>query len=275
MPETWHCTFRSTFRLLPTAKQSPLLDVFLTADGQRPDEVLARLPYDKARSQNPGALPDKKRYRDGRQLFRTVGLLYEEPDEHEGRVRVTDLGRAVHRWQPHVTNDNAPVLGRHAAMALAACQLSNPTGEGKGYKNVAVFPFRTIWQVMLALDGRITSDELNRAVFKIICEDDIEPAIELIRQARADDDLEKMGPEVVTEDAKNDRILVWMGWASFGWMLIADKSESGDGSYAIRTKCLRLLHEISRIRHRHRAFENEIEYVQHLAKCAALPPDVR
>jgi len=273
MVETWHCAFRSTFRLLPRSEQSLQLGVFLSSDGQAPEAILTKLPYASERAETPGELPDPKRYRDGRQLLRTVGLVYEDSD---GRLRVTELGRALLRWLPHLTKENAPVLGRHAALALAACQLRNPTGEGKRYANeVVVFPFRTIWQIMLTLGGRIYSDELNRAVFKITREDQVGAAIETIRQARSSGDVSKMGPETVEGSAKNDRILVWMAWASFGWLLIRDKSESTDGSYTVNPKCRQLLYEISRIRHRHRDFSNEIAYVKYLAQCAAIPPDVR
>lgn len=272
MPTTWRCSFRLTFRLLSREEQSARARVLLDSDGLPPDEILARLPYEDARSKAPGELPDPKRYRDPRQLLRTVGLVYEQ--EHRGQtvLRVTELGKATRRWMDHLTERNCPVLGRHVALALAACQLRTPMRDGRNY-DTEVFPFRTIWQVMLALDGRINSDELNRAVLKIGGEDEIPHAIEAIRSYRSSGNLNDMGPETVTEEAKNDRILVWMGWASFGWMLIQEKSR--DGHYAIRPNCLGVLKEASRIRHRHRTFATEAEYALHISRCAALPPDLR
>jgi hypothetical protein len=272
MPAIWHCAFRLTFRLLPRDKQSAHARVLLDSDGMTPDEILARLPYDKARAKAPGEHPDPKRYRDPRQLLRTVGLVYEE--EREGRtvLRVTELGKTTRRWMDRLTEQNCPILSRHVALALAACQLQTPTREGKNY-TAEVFPFRTIWQVMLALNGRINSDELNRAVFKIGSDEEIARAIEAIRIYRVSGNVGDMGPETVTEEAKNDRILVWMGLASFGWMLIEEKG--GDGYYSIRPNCLHILTEASRIRHRHRTFTNEAEYFRHISRCAALPPDLR
>lgn len=272
MPTTWHCAFRLTFRLLPREKQSVHARVLLDSDGLTPEEILARLPYDKARAKAPGELPDPKRYRDPRQLLRTVGLVYEEELEGRTVLRVTELGKATRRWMDHLTERNCPVLSRHVALALAACQLRTPTREGKDYE-AEVFPFRTIWQVMLALDGRINSDELNRAVLKIGNDEEIPHAVEAIRSYRVSGNLDDMGPETVTEQAKNDRILVWMGWASFGWMLIQEKGN--DGYYSIRPNCLGVLTEASRIRHRHRTFANEAEYAHHISRCAALPPDLR
>ena len=96
---------------------------------------------------------------------RPLGLLFEADD---GRVRLTDLGEATRRWLPILTPKNAILLARHAAYALSACQLVNPTGAGGRYDaDLRVFPFQFIWRAMLALGGRISSDELNRAMFKV------------------------------------------------------------------------------------------------------------
>jgi hypothetical protein len=278
----WNYAFRSTFRLYPAAGRlgSDLLDVFLDSDGRTENEVLQALPYDRARAgENPGALPNSKRYRDGRQLLRTVGLVYDEAHNGSRLVRVTEFGRAVARWRPFINTQNAPVLGRHAAQALAACQLRNPTREGGGYPvDVEVFPFSFIWRAMLALDGRITSDELNRAILRTHNPDDLSVAIERIRMFRAGgQDLDVLGEELVVEEAKNDRILVWMAWASFGWTLIQDKrAAAGDGEgYVIAPRARRLLEEAAGVRHRHRNFPNESEYVEHISHCAGLPPDLR
>jgi hypothetical protein len=271
----WHCAFHSTFRLLPDSNRSrDILDVFLESDGRTRDEVLAALPYARARAKNPGTQPDPKRYRDGRQLFRTVGLIYEE--ENTQRVRITALGRAVARWRPVINERNAPVLGRHAAQALAACQLRNPTGEGRDYApNVQVFPFAFIWRAMLALGGSISSDELNRAVFRADNPDQLTDAIDRIRRYRRDEQLEALGDEVVSGSAKNDRIIVWMSWASFGWTLIHDKRTSGSGSYTIAPNAWRLVSVASGIRHRHNEFASERDYIKFISDCAGLPEDVR
>jgi len=240
-----------------------------------PDTVLSALPYDTARSHSPGTTPDPKRYRDGRQLLRTVGLVYEEVVDDTKLLRVTPLGNAVKRWRPVINEKNAPVLGRHAAQALAACQLRNPTREGGDYgSNIVVFPFAFIWRAMLALDGNISSDELNRAILKVNTEDDLIEAIGKIRIARSTGDLSVLGPETVPEQAKNDRILVWMAWASFGWTLIQDKRAAG-GIYSIVPNARRLVSDAAAIRHRHKEFRSERDYIEYLSACAGLPEDIR
>jgi hypothetical protein len=272
----WSCSFRSTFRLYPDGTGSAdALDVFLASDGKTQDQILATLPYHRARSAAPGAQPDAKRYRDGRQLLRTVGLLYDEQDANTHRLHVTPLGKAVARWRPVINERNAPVLGRHAAQALAACQLRNPTREGRDYEpSVAVFPFSFIWRAMLELDDAISSDELNRAILKVNNEDELLQAVEKIRMSREANDLTLLGDELVSEQAKNDRILIWVAWASFGWTLIQDKRAQG-GMYTIAPNARRVVEDAAAIRHKHRDFGSEKDYVEYVSLCAGLPEDLR
>lgn len=271
----WSCSFRSSFRLFPDPARSPdNLDIMLSSHGRTPEEILGTLNYDQARAAEPGELPNPKRYRDARQTFRTVGLLYE--DQNSGTLVVTALGRAVARWRPVVNARNCLVLGRHAAQALAACQLRNPTREGGSYgEDVDVFPFAFIWRAMLALDYRISSDELNRALLKTRNEADLQAAIDAIRAAREAGDVTLLGEELVTGGAKNDRLIAWMSWASFGWTLIADKRSSESGDYEIPERNRRLLSDTASIQHRHRHFDSVAAYIEYLANCAGLPEDLR
>lgn len=272
--QTWGGSLHQTFRLIPPA---PHLRPFLESDGLRWERVLERLAYAPSRARgSAGSRPDPKRYRDPKQVYETAGLLYQDT---EGCVRVTALGKATLRWLDLINERNAPILGKHAAYALSACQLRNPTGAGVSYHpDMKVFPFAFIWRAMLALDGKISSDELNRAIFKVKNEDDLGEAIRLIRDSRAaGDDLELMGEETVPGPGKNDRIIPWMCIASFGWTLIRDK-RAGEvrGYYTIPARMETLLREASAAKHRHRDFGNSVEhYVKHLSEAAALPEDLR
>ena len=274
----WTGSLHQTFRLLPLADMSANLRPFLTSDGLTPDDVLKKLPYDVTRAQARGASgtrPDPKRYRDGKQVYETIGLLYQ--GDHDGQVHVAELGQATVRWLDIINGKNSVILARHAAYALAACQLRNPTGAGRRFhSSVQVFPFQFIWRAMLSLDGRIGSDELNRGLFKVRNEEDLEATIRAIREARCAKDMTRLGDEVVTGKAKNDRIIPWMSLASFGWTLFPDKRGGKDGSYyELVTRTLHIVKEASRIRRKHREFETTSEYVQHISQCAALPADMR
>ena len=268
---TWSGALHQTFRLLPRDKQSGHLRPFLQADGMNQSQVLAQLPYDQARGNPANSTPDPKRYRDGKQVYQTVGLLYEDA---EGIVRVTELGQATRRWLDIITPKNRTILTRHAAYALAACQLRNPTGAGDKYDaSMEVFPFAFIWRAMLALENRISSDELNRGLFKVRNEDQLARCIDEIRNSRKANDVSLLGNETISGSKKNDRIIPWICLASFGWALFPDK---GSGShYQLDATSLPVIREASGIKHTHRTFLTVPDYVEYVSRCAALPKDLR
>lgn len=282
---TWGGSLHQSFRLLPTP--STHLEVFLGSDGFTPADVLKRLPYEAKRAgDRVSETPDPKRYRDARQVYQTAGLLYEvsadslsgaDDDEYEAtekRVRLTPLGHATRRWLGIINEKNAPILGRHAAYSLSAYQLRNPTRSGMKYSpEMVVFPFAFIWRAMLALDNRLNSDELSRAIFKVKNEADLLAAIESVRQARVSGDIQAMGEPTETH---NDRLIPWMSIASFGWTLFNDKkAASAAGYYEIPSRTLPILREASRLQHKHHEFKSVIEYMQRLERAAALPSDLR
>jgi hypothetical protein len=268
---TWSGSLHQTFRLLPADKQSGNLGPFLEADGLSPSQLLARLPYDRARAgASAGSAPDPKRYRDGKQVYQTVGLLYEDNDV----IHITELGATTRRWLSIITPKNRVIIARHAAYALAACQLRNPTGAGSKYAgSVTVFPFAFIWRAMLALDNQLSSDELNRGIFKVQNKAELDECIAKIRQSRVSGNVSLLGPETITGRAKNDRIIPWLSLASFGWTLFPDKGP-GD-SYQLDPITASVVREASRIEHPHRNFPSVRAYVEHVSRCAALPKDLR
>lgn len=139
-----------------------------------------------------------------------------------------------------------------------------------------VFPFTFIWRAMLALDDRISSAELNRVLFRVTDPRDLDSAIARIRQSREDGLGEQaLGPETITGESKNDRVIPWMALASFGWLLIADKREAGGEWYTIRPTARELLREAAQIKRKHREFTSVEEYVNHISDAACLPSDVR
>lgn len=272
----WSAALHQSFRLLD--QPSPSLPVFLASDGKSRDEVLAALPYEAARAGSAASatgVPDAKRFRDPRLVYASAGLLYEE----NATVHVTELGRTVGRWLNVLTRKNAPVLGRHAAYALASCQLRNPLSRaGRQYPaDVEVFPFAFMWKAALALDDRISSEELNRVIFKVGNEDELLQAIERIAEFRAlpdeDRDPTILGQRVIEENRANDRIVPWVSLASFGYVLMEDKQ--GTDYYRIRPELRRVVAEAAQLRRRHRDFDDARTYVTHISDSACLPRDVR
>ncbi|MFC4157951.1 hypothetical protein [Chitinimonas lacunae] len=276
MPETtWTGSLHQTFRLV--GAQSRTLVPFLESDGLTQEQVLDRLPYDEARAQARGGgngRPDPKRYRDAKQVYQTVGLLFERED---GRLKVTDLGRATLRWTRFINDKNSVILAKHAAYALSACQLRNPSGAGRKYgDDMLVFPFQFIWKAMLALDGKISSDELNRALFRVQNEDDLQDAISRISETRRSGQLADLGDEVITGEKKNDRIIPWISLASFGWTLFPDKRGGEDGTYyRLPRPTMGIVREAAQIRHKHRNFASVESYIEYVSRSACLPEDLR
>lgn len=278
MPEIlWTGSLHQTFRLTGGVQSRTLIPL-LESDGLTQDEILPRLPYDRARAVARNSVdssrPDPKRYRDAKQVYQTIGLLYERSD---GKLKVTDLGKTTLRWTRIINDKNSVILARYAAYALSACQLRNPTGSGIKYSDrMKVFPFQFIWRAMLALDGKINSDELNRALFRVCNEDDLEAAIQKISHFRRSGKLADMGDEVITGQRKNDRIIPWISLASFGWTLFPDKRGSNDGAYyVLPPHTFQIIREAAQIKHKHKEFPSVESYIEYISFSACLPKDLR
>jgi hypothetical protein len=253
----------------------------LSADGLTKEQVLRTLPYEARRRQAtavpraPGAaaLPDDRRYRDYRECYERVGLLYEEDDGGGTKlIRVTELGKATRDWVGHLNNKVDVVLASHATMGLAACQLANPMRSGRYSSDVEVFPCLFIWEAMLRLNGWLSFEEITRAIMRTANHDELLNAVERIRAARRDGDASDLGLPV---DDDPDRITPWMAQASFGWLLIADRTEEAERVYRLRPRMVEPLSRALSLPRRHRIFDTKVAYVRQLSRAAALPRDLR
>ena len=273
--------------------------LFLKSDGRTDREVLLSLPRDLERAQRRTAArprsgevegladivqpgdPDEKRYRDPRQLVRAIGLAYDVDEADGKRVRVTELGRAVMRWVHDGLNaDNVRVIAGYAARSLSAVQLRNPTTEGRRYvAEMEVFPLAFIWRAMLALDGRLTREELNRGLYRVRNEDELAATIASIRDSRVRGDISIIGERAAERgeggSLTSRRVRSWMAWASFGWTLFADVTAEDEGFQIRSTWAREVLEEAALTRRRHQEFDDVGQYVEHLSRCAGLPPDLR
>jgi hypothetical protein len=266
----WKHSLRQTFRLFGTP--SDHLRVFLDANGKSRDQVLAELPYSarRSKSDNPSSQPDSKRYRDPRYLYESIGLLFEDS---RGFVHLTELGKAVSRWIDELNEGNANLLARHLAYALNWVQLRNPTTPGREYApDVSVFPARFIWEAMVALDGKISSDEINRGIMRTTNHEGLLSCISRIGASRISGNLDEIGQPCVEGTAQNDRIIPWVSIASFGWTLIADKV---GGFYSFQPWASSIIREALMVRVHHREFSDVTSYIKSISKAACLPPDLR
>jgi hypothetical protein len=280
----WKVSARESFSVVPRgSKTCGDVDRFLDADGLTVAEVAAGWPADPGRSSAPTA--DPRRVRAMAQMLAPLGLACIEapPSGQRGdqynRVRVTELGRALRRWRANgLVQENCRIIARHGARALGAAQLHNPTGEGNDYPmGTTAFPFAYVWRAMLALDGRITSEELNRAIFHATDDQGILAAVESIRLARQGNPA-ALGHEVAAGEDRNDRIGIWMARASFGWTLVSKKGadpQHPDHYCITEPWAARTLREVASARHRYCHFPSVRAYVEHLSDCAGLPLDLR
>ncbi len=256
--------------------------VLLSSDGATDSDVLAALPRDIERAQRragpggtPGA-PDPKRYRDLRQLVRTAGLAYDEEVAGVTEVRVTALGKELMRWADDgIDASNVRVIARHAARTLSAVQLRNPTPDGRKYSSeIEVFPFAFIWRAMIALGGRISREELNRGIYRTKNEADLISAIERIRFARIEGNIDVIGEPAFERGEDGSltarRVRGWMSWASFGWTLIADEQNSEVGFQIASSWAEEILRDAAAVVRRHREFSSVGDYVEHLSHCAGI-----
>lgn len=276
----WSTSFHESFSVVPTGKPTDAqVNLFLSSDGQTETEVLAAWPKGRPNMLQAGqqAKPaNPKQFRNMSQLLRNIGLAYTDTKGEKGVVRVTRLGQEVLGWRNDgLNNVNVRIIARYASRAIAAAQLKNPTREARSYAdNTRVFPFQFIWRAMLALDCRISIPELDRAMFVVNNEADLDEAISKIQRFRETGVLSDLGATNANGD--DEGVAAWMCWASFGWSLIPKRKAGGDGYYRIPHGWpLHIIREAATIRQRHRTFSTDWEYVEYLSACAGLPPDLR
>lgn len=269
---TWSVGLHQSVRILGDA--SPWLAPVLRADGRDEAAVLASLPYDVARSRGTGTgAPDRRRYRDAREVVQSMGLAYEDSSRS---VRVTELGRATLRWLPDIRPSNAVALGRYAAYALAACRLRNPMRKRVDYdESVTARPFAYLWRAMLALDGIISSEEINGSLLYALDELGLAEAIERIRRHRQDPDTGALFPDVETGQSKNDRIIPIVAAGSFGFTFIQDKRETGGKFYRLRPETYRIIESAANAEFPIQDHATVPAYVEHISNMASLPKDLR
>ncbi len=138
-----------------------------------------------------------------------------------------------------------------------------------------VFPFAFIWRAMLALGGYITREELNRGIYRTKNDADLVAAIERIRSARITGNVETIGEPAFERGEDGSltarRVRGWVSWASFGWTLISDETNSVEGFRITAPWAKEVLTDAAAVHRRHRDFPSIKDYVEHLSHCAGIP----
>tara|TARA_R110002051_G_scaffold291647_1_gene355737 strand:+ start:2624 stop:4369 length:1746 start_codon:yes stop_codon:yes gene_type:complete len=154
------------------------------------------------------------------QAYRETGWIA----THDGKLSITPAGRqalAILGDLPSFLVAIPPFL----LELLARFQLNNPErppvrGEGATTlrESSDIFPYWTIWKVMRESDNRITIEELQRFVLRLHRHEDIERAVESIREFRSDVDSGKTAAELDLKypprlTGANAETKYWMGRA--------------------------------------------------------------
>jgi 5-methylcytosine-specific restriction protein B len=229
----------------------------LTASG-RPSDVGAALlyamlvsdradwapPYDRVRRalsiRSKPIEPEREEQADSRirtwmVYFRGLGLLYDDG----GTLHVTELGEQVRDllgglygatddFAKEVSRASRWKLARLVAPALARYQLRNPLTLNDYPPDTDIHPLWALWRVMRSLDNKLHWDEFDRAVTSCLRMDQVDEAIERLRQARSDPDYDPNDPAVLerllgprrpdtgrTDEDQQDRVIPWFSRAGF------------------------------------------------------------
>jgi len=210
--------------------------------------------------------------------FRALGFVYEDG----GAVHVTDAGR---RLKALMDDSLAEVdllgkeigwsgrwrLARSMVGCLARYQLRNPMTADEYPSDCDMHPLLAIWKVMRALDDKLHWEEFGRVITTCLHMDDLDSAIERIREARTAEDYDPgdkqsmdrhfgpRRPDMGDDGDQRDRIIVWLSRAAFKDLFMELRTRS-DGYRYLRSEFTPLLDEVLQNPPPYREFETNAEY---------------
>lgn len=175
-----------------------------------------------------------------------LGVVYRLNDI----THATDLGRRVREAEAAFIAERRK-LARAALQTLRKFQLNNPsdvTATERYPDTCDIHPYWAVLRAAVKLGGRLHWDELNRELMRLLRDDQVDGAIERIRQARekggdAYDPKQGGSPGFALNPRSHDRTEVgdirdhictpWFYRASFGGLLMELPGMTGDGYWTI------------------------------------------
>lgn len=280
---TWGTLVSEPFELLP--KPSPALRYLLSADGATCGAVVSHMlrdlywspmeysPRDEEMlsddlaEQTIASVPDTLR------LCELIGLCYQDEAQ---QIHVTKFGTTLYRWLNQLNEGNSRLLCSYAVQALASCQLDSPVRRLSDTTRANILPFICIWRALQALDGWLSTEELNRALFHVMTLEELEPALLRIAHARTTQDMTHLGTPAIPLDQATSHVHSWMSLASFGWTLCSPEYIGTDSwRYHVRPAMAGLLKRTVRRLPRTYPFSTVQAYVTYIANMAGVPEDLR
>ena len=187
-----------------------------------------------AQNESSGLTTSGSRLRTYRKMYEKFGLIYRDNDI----LRLSRLGKQMKSLTGNLEKKKEEVLNQLRTTAidiLSRYQLKNPQEKEKLPDDCDVLPCIVIWKTMIALDGKLHPEEINRVLLRVMRMADLDEAIWIIREARTKygnysglsaDALDNILGLPVHADQVPARIAPWFSFAGWGGLIIEQNVDS-------------------------------------------------
>lgn len=203
------------------------LDAFCKMDG------LGWTDYDAQRDSS-GLDASGSRLRTYRKMYEKFGLIYKENDT----LKLSRLGQQIASLNTDLEVQKDIILNHLRVTAidiLSRYQLRNPSENYALPEDCDILPSIVIWKAMVELDGKLHPEEINRVILRVMRMNEIDAAVERIRQARtccnnyastSSQELDSILGEPVHVDQAPARIAPWFSFIGWGGLIIEQNVDS-------------------------------------------------
>jgi hypothetical protein len=195
--------------------------------------------FDEMSRQATGA-KTPQRWRSYRKMYERLGLIYKS----DNNLKHSKLAGSLAQLLPDLENklDNAlKEIALRACGILIRYRFKNPVENSPDFSALPddcdMRPYLAIWTCMLALDGKLHYEELNRVLMHKIYLSQLDDTIDRINHARlninyascSSSDLETFLGEAANPDPQTAaRMAAWFSLAGWGGLLI-DRNNDSNG----------------------------------------------
>lgn len=181
------------------------------------------------------------RMRTNRKMYERMGVIYRDDD----KIRLSHLGLQMKNLESDLIEAKERILSHIRLTAidiLSRYQLRNPVDGPELPASCDVLPCVCIWKAMRALDNKISYEEMNRVILHIMEMNQLDEAIQIIRNARARYDTYSVLDEAtlnsvlgnpVHTDQPTARIAPWFSFAGWGGLVIKQNVDNNGFRYLV------------------------------------------
>lgn len=172
------------------------------------------------------------RLRTYRKLYEKCGLIYRA----DGKIKLSRLGQQMESLEADLDAKKEEILYALRATAidiLSRYQLRNPSDKDPLPDDCDILPAICFWKAMRRLDNKIHAEEINRVILRVMRMEDLDQAIEHIRDVRSslggkydsDAGIAALGEPVHTKQPQA-RIAPWFSFLGWGGLIIEQNVDS-------------------------------------------------